>query len=127
MTAGPIRSGSCAERKKWVPMRTDRQSGQAMPFVVLIMVMVGLSCVALLRLSHAATDAARARTAADAAALAGARDGIDGARRLATANGGALIEFRDLDEVTVEVVVQVGQARAVATAELAVAVPTGPP
>jgi hypothetical protein len=48
---------------------------------------------------------AQARTAADAAALAGAVDGEGGARRMAAANGAELVEFHDLDggEVVVEV------------------------
>jgi hypothetical protein len=113
-------------RANRAPRPTD-DCGQAMPFVLVIVVMVALSCIAMLRLSHAATDAARARTAADAAALAGVRDGQGAARRLATANGGSLVEFREISDVEVEVVVQVGEARAVATAELAVALPPGPP
>jgi hypothetical protein len=106
--------------------RSAIDAGQAMPFVLVILVMVALSCIAMLRLSRGATDAARARTAADAAALAGVRDGQGAARRLASANGGSLVEYRDISDVEVEVVVQVGEARALATAELAVATPDPP-
>jgi hypothetical protein len=99
------------------------ERGQAMPFVVLIMVMAALACVALIQLAGAATDAARARTAADAAALAGVRDGIGAARRLAAANGSTVVSYRELSDVEVEVVVTVGEATALATAELAVKMP----
>lgn len=64
-------------------------------------------------------DASRARTAADAAALAGVSGGRPGAERLAGANGAAVVEFaRSSSEggVTVTVSVRVGDATSTARA-----------
>jgi hypothetical protein len=69
--------------------------------------MVALCCAALLALvpvAGALDDRARARTAADAAALAGAADGEPAAREVAEANGADLLEIeRAGDEVVVRV------------------------
>ena len=69
--------------------------------------MVALCCAALLALvpvAGALDDRARARTAADAAALAGAADGEAAARQVAEANGADLLEIeRTGDEVVVRV------------------------
>ncbi|RMH76662.1 MAG: hypothetical protein D6683_09815 [Actinomyces sp.] len=63
--------------------------------------------------------AARARTAADAAALAGAVDGPAAAGRFARDNGAELVSFtRDGDRVRVEV--RIGEARATAEAAASV-------
>ena len=67
--------------------------------------------MALVPAGRALEDRARARTAADAAALAGAAEGEAAARRLAAANGGRLVEFRrEGDEVVVRVRVGVAAA-----------------
>ena len=80
--------------------------------------MVALCCVALLALvplAGALDDRARARTAADAAALAGAADGERTAREVAGANGADLVEIeRNGDEVIVQV--RVGEVEAYAKA-----------
>jgi D-alanyl-D-alanine carboxypeptidase len=80
--------------------------------------MVALCCVALLALvpvADALDDRARARTAADAAALAGAADGEQTARQVAAANGADLLEIeRSGDEVVVQV--RVGDVDAYARA-----------
>jgi D-alanyl-D-alanine carboxypeptidase len=80
--------------------------------------MVALCCVALLALvpmAGALDDRARARTAADAAALAGAADGERTAREVAGANGADLLEIeRNGDEVVVQV--RVGDVAAYARA-----------
>jgi D-alanyl-D-alanine carboxypeptidase len=80
--------------------------------------MVALCCVALLALvpvAGALDDRARARTAADAAALAGAADGERTAREVAGANGADLVEIeRNGDEVVVQV--RVGEVEAYAKA-----------
>ncbi len=80
--------------------------------------MVALCCVALLALVPLAgvlDDRARARTAADAAALAGAADGERTAREVAGANGAHLVEIeRNGDEVVVQV--RVGEVEAYAKA-----------
>jgi hypothetical protein len=74
----------------------------------LLVIAVGFVTLMLLALGpmgRVLADRAQARTAADAAALAGAVEGEAAARRLAAANGAELTEFRDLDggEVVVEV------------------------
>jgi hypothetical protein len=80
---------------------------------------VTVALVALVPSARAVADRARARTAADAAALAGAAEGEQAARDLADTNGATLESFeRDGDEVVVRVEVgEVGAyARARATA-----------
>lgn len=69
------------------------ERGQVAPLVAVFMVGVGVACLGLGRLGGAAADAARARTAADAAALAGAAAGEPAARQLAEANGATLSRF----------------------------------
>jgi hypothetical protein len=63
-------------------------------------------------------DASRARTAADAVALAGAAGGHDAASRLAAENG-AVIEAWSADERSVTVTVRIGDAVAEARASAA--------
>lgn len=103
-----------------MPRATDRrdgQRGQAVPLLVATIALSGLLLVALAGLGRAAGTAARARSAADAAALAGVTDGEAGARRLAAANGATLESFiRSGDGGDVVVVVRVGRARATARA-----------
>jgi hypothetical protein len=79
--------------------------GQATPLLVIAVGFVTLMLLALGPMGRVLADRTRARTAADAAALAGAVEGEAAARRLAAANGAELTEFRDLDggEVVVEV------------------------
>jgi hypothetical protein len=80
--------------------------------------MVALCSVALLALvpvAGALDDRARARTAADAAALAGAADGEQAAHQVASANGADLLEMeREGDDVVVQV--RVGEVEAYAKA-----------
>ena len=71
--------------------------------------------LALVPLARATGEQARARTAADAAALAGAAEGEEAARELALRNGARLISWR-ADGRDVWVVVMVGNARAAAKA-----------
>jgi hypothetical protein len=97
-------------------------SGQALPLVVGIVALAALGVVALGRFAAATVDAARARTAADAAALAGASDGRAAAVAVAAANGGSLVSFAARDE-TVIVEVRVGDALAGARATLTLAQP----
>jgi hypothetical protein len=90
-----------------------RDRGQATPLVAAVVVFAAIVAFALVRAGHVAVDSARARTAADAAALAGAADGRAAARRLASANGGRLVAYRALgDDVLVEVDVGGVSARA---------------
>ena len=97
-------------------MTTDR--GQAMPWLMLVMVTAMALVAFAARLGPVVDDAARARTAADAAALAGVAVGEGGARARAAANGGELVTFTRTGS-RVEVVVRVGevQARAEAVAD----------
>jgi hypothetical protein len=107
--------------------------GQAVPLLVAA---VGLAAVLVLGLAHmgrVVADRAQARTAADAAALAGAAEGEDAARSVAEANGGELIRYeadvagdRDGDEVLVEVSVGGVEAYGRARRRVVVAAPTGP-
>jgi nitrous oxide reductase accessory protein NosL len=82
--------------------RDDR--GQVMPLAAAMLVIVIAALIALVPVAQALVDRARARTAADAAALAGAAEGESSARRLADANGGELVAF---DQAGNEVVVRV--------------------
>lgn len=75
----------------------------------------GAMVVAFADFSSELVDATRARSAADAAALAGVTDGPDAAAELAVRNGGQVVSWtRDGDTVTV--VVRVGDAAATASA-----------
>lgn len=97
----------------------ESDRGQALP-VLLIALAVALFAIAVVaRVGMVADDSARARTAADAAALAGAADGRSAAERLARANGGELVDYR-ASGARVVVVVAVGDAAARASAELVV-------
>lgn len=100
-------------------MRAARSDdGQAIPLLVGIVAVITIFVVAVGWFAGGAIDAARARTAADAAALAGAGDGsIAEAAAAARANGGTLLSYdRTGDDVIVAV--RVGRAvhRARATA-----------
>lgn len=96
--------------------RAAGERGQVTPFVALLVLAAGGLCIGLGRLGSDAVDAGRARTAADAAALAGAAGGEDAARSIAEANAGDLVSFDRLDGGEVEVRVRVGRATAVARA-----------
>jgi hypothetical protein len=107
--------------RRWTPRgrgssrRSGNDGGQIVPLAAAL---VGLCCVALLALVPVARtldDRARARTAADAAALAGAADGERTAREVAVANDADLLEIdRNGDEVVVQV--RVGGVEAYARA-----------
>jgi outer membrane lipoprotein SlyB len=90
--------------------------------VPLAAALVGLTVAALLALvplANALGERARARTAADAAALAGVVEGEGAAKALALANGGELRSFtRSGDEVVVRVVVGDAEASARARARV---------
>jgi hypothetical protein len=94
-------------------MSNDR--GQAMPLALAVVAFAAVVLLALVPVATAANERARARTAADAAALAGAADGEDAARDMAAANGATLSEWR-ADGADVWVEVRLGDARAVAKA-----------
>jgi len=78
--------------------------GQATPLAAALLAIVIVAMVGLVPVGRALADRAHARTAADAAALAGAADGEDAARSLAADNGAELLEYRRAgDEVVVRV------------------------
>jgi D-alanyl-D-alanine carboxypeptidase/Putative Flp pilus-assembly TadE/G-like len=106
-------------------------AGQTVPLAVAMLAIVAVALVALAPVGRGLADRAHARTAADAAALAGAAEGEQAARALAGANGADLVEFeRAGDEVVVRV--RVGDVDAYARARAAVrsaptpAAPAGP-
>src|SRR3954470_6776624 len=96
--------------------------GQALPLVVAIVAIAALGVVGLGRFAVATVHAARARTAADAAALAGAADGREAAAAIASENGARLISYAERDG-TVDVQVRWGDAMARARATIALAQP----
>jgi len=89
--------------------------GQAVPVLIGVVAVLAAIALGIARFGADLGDAARARTAADAAALAGVEGGADGAALLAAANHASLVSFtQDGDDVLVTVVV--GRARATARA-----------
>ncbi len=97
------------------PEARPHESGQALPLMALVLIVAITAILALARIGGALDDSARARTAADAAALAGAVDGRAGARSMAEQNGGTLVEFVQRGEM-VDVEVRVGDSSATARA-----------
>ncbi|MGH9189660.1 MAG: Rv3654c family TadE-like protein [Acidimicrobiales bacterium] len=91
------------------------ERGSVVPLVAVAVLLAGLVILGLGRLGQAATASATARTAADAAALGGAAEGLEVARRLAAANGGEMSRFERIGR-DVRVTVRVGRASAVARA-----------
>jgi len=93
----------------------ERQRGQVTPVLAVAVLVMALAAVGVARVGLAAADRARARTAADAAALAGAADGEDAARDVAERNGAGLVSYRE-DGSDVVVVVRFDRAEATARA-----------
>jgi Flp pilus assembly protein TadG len=96
-------------------VRARADAAQAVPIVVALIAVALLAALVLADLGRAAGDRARARTAADVAALAGAAEGEGAARDLARANG-ALLERFAREGDSVEVTVRIGEARATSRA-----------
>lgn len=105
------------------PLRRGQgDRGQAIPLVVAVVALAAVALIALGRFAAGTVDAARARTAADAAALAGAGAGRPAATTVAQANGGTLESFVTVgDDVVVRV--RVGRAVVEARASMALAAP----
>jgi len=95
--------------------RPAPEGGQAVPLLVGAVALAGALVLGLVHHGATALDAARARTAADAAALAGAAEGAESARRLAAANGATVVEVAAVGDDVV-VTVRVGRASATARA-----------
>jgi hypothetical protein len=89
--------------------------GQATPLVIALIAIAVAVALALGPLTRHAGQRAQARTAADAAALAGAAEGEDAAREVAEANGATLLHWRE-DGEDVWVGVEVGDVQAAAKA-----------
>lgn len=94
--------------------RSDR--GQATPLWAVVLVLAGLLLVPTGMLVRATVQRAEARSAADAAALAGALEDEAAARSVARANGAELIAHEVRGDL-VEVTVVVGDRKATARAE----------
>jgi len=96
-----------------------RDRGQVLPWMMMIVAAAMAVVVVAVRLAAVVDDAAQARTAADAAALAGAAEGEPAARDLAERNGAELLSFeRTWRGVRVEVRVGDVRARAEASASM---------
>ncbi|MEI7593782.1 MAG: pilus assembly protein TadG-related protein [Actinomycetes bacterium] len=85
------------------------------PFLALLIAFALLVSLGLSQLGSMVLDRVHARTAADAAALAGVTGGRTAADRFAQANNGRVEQFVDRGGET-EVTVRVGRARATARA-----------
>jgi uncharacterized membrane protein len=96
-------------------MRARGDRGQLVPLYALLVLLTGGALLLLAHLGSLAIDRARARTAADAAALAGAAEGKGAAQEVAQANGATLETLAILDD-EVEVRVRVGSVHATARA-----------
>lgn len=109
-----MRSGTARSRTA-IEIRPRPDRGSAILAVTSVVVLSGLVALATARLGVAMVQRTCARTAADAAALAGVEGGPAAAGRLAAANGGRLVSFAAAgDSVTVSV--RCGDASAVARA-----------
>jgi hypothetical protein len=95
--------------------RAHGDGGQLIPLYALILLVAAGAAVALAYLGRVAVLEAKAQTAADAAALAGAAEGQAGAAELAARNGATLEDFT-VNGTTVEVEVRLGDRHAVARA-----------
>jgi len=93
------------------------------PLIVVAMALVTLVLLGVARLGAAADDRARAHTAADAAALAGAADGRSAAETLALQNGARLVAF---DTVGSDAIVTVSVGKALVTARARTTSEVGP-
>jgi hypothetical protein len=95
------------------------ERGQATPLALAIVAMAIVLVVSLGELGGHLVDAGRARTAADAAALAGVEGGRGASAAVASANGASLeawLQRPDGDGVLVTVTVRIGRATASASA-----------
>jgi hypothetical protein len=93
--------------------------GQATPLALVVVVLAIVAVVAIAELGGNVVDAGRARTAADAAALAGVKGGRDASVLIAMRNGASLVSWSrrpDGAGLTVTVTVRVGKATATAAA-----------
>lgn len=99
-----------------MPTCTGPDRGQATPLWAVVIALAALLLLPTGLLVRAAVERTEARSAADAAALAGALDGEAQARRIASLNGGRLVAYEARHDL-VEVTVVVGGRKATARAE----------
>lgn len=111
----PDRSTSSRVSRRLCPRA---EHGQALPLMAGVVALVAVLTLGVVRVGEVVTDRARAHTAADAAALAGASGGRAMAEEVAVDNGGDLVAFVHLRS-EVEVTVRVGGVEAIARARLA--------
>jgi uncharacterized membrane protein len=105
-----------AQRDRGVRSTRDGvDAGQLLPLYAVIVLIAGGAMLLLVHLGVLAVHRAHARTAADAAALAGAAEGRSAADEVARANGGVLESFVAVGP-DVEVRVRVGSTHATARA-----------
>jgi hypothetical protein len=95
--------------------RSTGDKGQASPLLALLVVVAVVAALVVSELGATVTDRARARTAADAAALAGVAGGRVAAEAMAAADHGSLERFVVANGDT-DVTVRVGRAQATARA-----------
>ena len=94
-----------------------------MPLMAAVLLLAMGAVIATIEIGRLLNESASARTAADAAALAGAAAGPDEAASIAAANGGVLLSYDEeeptdgSDGLLVTVAVQVGRASQTARAE----------
>jgi outer membrane lipoprotein SlyB len=98
-------------------MRARDEWGQAVPLLLVAVLVAGTALLGLVRLARAVGERSRAQAAADAAALAAAVEGPTGAARIARANGATLLSVRALDGDEL-VIVRVGDHTATARSRL---------
>jgi hypothetical protein len=98
-------------------MQSEDEQGHAVALVVVVLTVLMVISVGLAQLGVRAADQSRARTAADAVALAAASGGVEAGRRLATANHATLTSLTS-DGGVVRVTVHVGSMSATAAATL---------
>ena len=97
--------------------RFGRDHGQTVPLVAVVLVTLALVAILVAQVGRKASEQAQARTAADAAALAGVRGSRPEAEAIASANRAVLTGYVETDDDVV-VEVRVGDARASARARL---------
>jgi hypothetical protein len=98
-------------------MRSENEQGHALALVVVVLAVLMVISVGLAQLGVRAADLSRARTAADAVALAAASGGFEAGRRLAVANHANLTSLTAEGGV-VRATVRVGAMSATASATL---------
>ena len=76
-------------------MRRGDERGQAVPLALAVVALAILAMAALAELGGNVVDAGRARTAADAAALAGVEGGREASARVAADNGAVLVSWSE--------------------------------